>query len=53
MILHGLAIVLCFVGLVVLSLLGEPGALRQLVYFVVCVIVALLMGAGMLSLFFG
>lgn len=53
MLLHGVAIVLCFVGLVFLSVIGEPGALRQLGFFIAGAIIAAALGLGMISLLFG
>jgi len=53
MVLHGIALVICFIGLVVLSMMGEHGAFRQLMYFVFCLFLAITLGIGMLSLLFG
>lgn len=53
MVLHGIAFVICFIGLIILSVMGEKGAFRQLMYFVFCLFLALAVGLGLLSLLFG
>lgn len=50
---HILAFVICIVGLVILTAMGEPGALRQLVALLVCAALAVVLGAGMICLLFG
>lgn len=50
---HILAIVICFVGLIVLSASGERGALRQLMYLVMGAIGALVIGGAVLALLVG
>ena len=50
---HALAVVIALVGIVVLAIMGEPGALRQLVFFLICIAVAVVMAAGTLCLLIG
>lgn len=50
---HIAAFIICFVGLVILSIMGEPGALRQLFFLVAGLIIAAVLGLGMIGLLFG
>jgi len=42
MVFHVLAFIICFVGLVVLTIMGEPGALQQLIVFLFLITLAFL-----------
>ncbi len=53
MFLHCIAFVICFIGLIILSAMGEEGALRQLMFFLASMVVAGLVALATFALFIG
>lgn len=51
--LHAAAFVICLVGLIILTVMGEPGALKQLVFFLICIVVAMVVAVGTIALLVG
>jgi hypothetical protein len=47
---HALAFILCFVGLLILTLLGEEGALFQLLFFIACIAGAVMIAGAVIAI---